>query len=99
MVVKAVETRLDIALHEPLCAGKRTLNLYQRGVAAFSGAEPMRYIRKNRFINAFQNHSDYFLHEFVIPGWNAKRPLFRRVILLGNIGAAGRVRAVRVVFQ
>lgn len=48
MVVKAVETRLDIALHKPLCASERVLNFDQRGVAAFSRAESMRYIGKGR---------------------------------------------------
>ena len=99
VVVKAVEARLDVALHHPAHTGEGALNLGQRRVAAPLRAEAMGAVGKSGFINCFQYHPDDFLHQLVIGRGNPQRTLFRGIVLLGDVGPAGRIRLVALVFQ
>ena len=59
--------------------------------------EAVGIVGESGFINAFQYHSDYFLHQLVIPGRNPKRTLFTAVFLR-NICTPCRFWAVGAVF-
>ena len=67
-------------------------------MAAPLWAESVGIIGEGWFIDAFQYHSDDFLHQLVIPGRDPKRTLFTAVFLR-NICTPCRFRAVGAVFQ
>ena len=99
MVVKVVETSLDVTLYKPLCPGECPLQMEKRRMAAFPRTKSMGVFREVGLINAFQYQTDDFLYQLVICRRDTQRPLFVWVALLGNILPPCRFRLIAVVSQ
>ena len=97
LMAETVKTRLNISFYKPFCTGIFPLYSVECCVTAPLGPKTVRCFRECRFIDAFQYHSDYFLHKLVVPGWNAKWPLLCRIVLFGYVCAAGRSWAICAV--
>lgn len=95
-MVDVIEERFDIALNKPSGPAEIPLQLRKRRMTASVGPKTVGIIGEGRFIDSFQQHPHYFLHQFVIKGRDAQRAQFP--ILFLDIGAACGVRLVAVVF-
>ena len=82
MVVKVVETSLDVTLYKPLCPGECPLQMEKRRMAAFPWTKSMGVFREVGLINAFQYQTDDFLYQLVICRRDTQRPLF---VLVGVV--------------
>lgn len=89
MVVEAVKTRFDIALHKPTRTCKGIMNLQQRRVTAPFWPESVGVFREISLEYAFKNHSDNFLYQLVIPAGDAQGPLFLAVFLCNILAPGG----------
>ena len=98
MMIEAVKTCFDIALDKPHCTLKIYINVLEGCVAASFRSESMGVRGKGGFINAFKNHSDSFLHQFVLSGGDSQRT-FLFAVFLFDVRPSRRVRLVAVVFE
>src|SRR5215467_7571946 len=68
-VVDCVETRLDIALQEPVCCRPLAPDLSKGCMTTASWSEAMAFFSKIRamwaIVDAFEYHTNYLLHDFI----------------------------------
>ena len=97
-MVEAVKACVYVAFHKPVRTRKGVLYLLQCRLTTSVWSESMRPIAECRLINAFQNHLNDFLHEFIVSRLYAEWTLFIAVFL-SDIFPARRLWTVTAVSQ
>src|SRR5215831_14612721 len=93
-MVEIVIKPLDVSFHKPFDPGPSVVDLVQGGVTRSLGAESMRPIREDRFIDALQQAPYHFLDELVVPCGYSEGTV--TAITFGTVGPADGLGSVPV---
>ena len=97
IMIDIVEETFYISFDEPLLTRKSLLYGIQCGVAAAMRTEAVRSIFKVTFVNSFQYHSYYLLHQFVVERGYAERSCLS--VFLRDVHSSRWLGRVAFVFQ
>src|SRR5713101_9644519 len=96
-MIDRVKVALDVHIDDPFRRCPFAFDVLQCCMWGSSWSRTMRTVFKDRLIDLFQDGSYHFLHEFVVPGRDAKSSFLS--ILFCNIDSSNRMESITSVFK